>query len=65
MNELNIKESVAEYHAHCIICGRKDSLMMLAHRVDNKMVGWVYSCSICFPKLAGRSLELQVEDSEE
>lgn len=35
------------YFVHCWYCGTKENLLMLPHRSDGKMVGWIYSCVDC------------------
>ena len=51
------------YFMGCYECGTTKSLMMISHRnvKDNsKIVGWLFVCSKCFPKLQDHLLQIDV-----
>ena len=45
-----------KYFIHCLICKQTEKLQMFAHRIDNKIVGWVFSCPNCAERVADGDL---------
>jgi hypothetical protein len=56
--------SHAGYTLACYQCHEgKKLLMMVAHRnVNNDVIGFLYVCKDCFPKVAGKNLKTQIKD---
>ena len=48
------------YQMHCIACGSPQNLVMVPHRRDSEMIGWVFVCINCFPTVAGVRLDIQI-----
>lgn len=59
--ELNVmlaQEIERTYLAHCIGCRETDGLVLFAHRIEGQMVGWVFTCSDCKPKMSQLQLKI-------
>lgn len=56
---MSMEKILLKYEVSCILCGAIEHLCMTAHRnKDGKMVGWVFACSECQPKVADKFLHL-------
>lgn len=44
------------FTASCYLCQTDASLQMIPHRKDGCLVGWIFSCAECAPKLYGAEL---------
>jgi len=44
---------------HCILCRRPDNLFLIAHRIEGKLVGYIFCCKGCFDDVKGKELLLQ------
>ena len=48
-----------EYIIYCILCKTDKRLCMIPHKDNNvKIVGWIFTCPSCQPKIAAKSLYL-------
>lgn len=59
-NFLAAESDGSYYQMHCIACGSPENLVMVPHRRAGNMVGWVFVCLNCFPKVAGVRLDIQI-----
>ena len=50
-------ESGDTYFMSCIRCGERNDLQQIAHRIDGRMVGFVFCCGSCFKNVANGTLE--------
>lgn len=48
-----------KYNCTCILCGRISDLRMIAHRISDKLVGWIFACEKCESDVVDRNLVLQ------
>jgi len=48
-----------DYLAHCIGCRGTDRLALFAHRIEGQMVGWIFACPNCAPKVPRLQLDIQ------
>ena len=44
---------VRAFTASCYRCGTTNNLEMVPHRKDERLVGWIFSCHDCAPKVYG------------
>ena len=50
-----------EYIVRCIECGVADNLQMVAHRVEDRIVGFIFCCRNCALALYGSKIEIQLD----
>jgi hypothetical protein len=51
-----------ENQVRCHQCGNENQLVMVAHRDKfGGVVGWIFVCQECFPKIEGREFETRVK----
>ena len=53
-----ITQGLEQYFVHCFFCGTTKDLMMQPHRIDGKMVGWVFVCAECEHLVIGKNFVL-------
>lgn len=51
--------SYPNYLAHCIGCRGTDRLTLFAHRIEGQMVGWIFACLDCAPKVPRLQIEIE------
>jgi len=44
------------FTASCYLCGTMTGLQMIPHRKDHQIVGWIFACRHCAPKLYNSEL---------
>ena len=49
----HLHEPEGKYIAHCHVCLTTTNLVLIPHRRDGHMVGWVFGCVSCAPNLYG------------
>jgi len=47
-----------EFITECIVCGRAEALSCVAHRNDKRIVGFIFACPDCSPKVYGAGFSL-------
>lgn len=57
-------ENMKQYEVCCYCCGSVADITMVAHRCKNNesIVGWLFVCTKCYPKLSGRHLTVKIEE---
>lgn len=50
------KNTDTDYTVHCIHCVSTANLKMMAHRIDDKVVGFVFTCPNCLEDVDGVDL---------
>jgi hypothetical protein len=56
----NIDKPVnGEYVAACVICKEQTGVMLYPHRLDGKIVGWVFVCAKDADAIAGADVTIQ------
>ena len=51
-----------QYVTCCVVCGKMDHLVMLGHRVEGKLVGWIFTCLQCYPEVVGKKILVDIGD---
>ena len=58
---MKVSNSMDDVHLmECILCGASDRLAMIAYRNDLRIVGYMFACVSCLPKVADKSVELKM-----
>lgn len=42
----------------CIRCGSTENLLMMAHKVEGKIIGWIFACEDCEEAVKGAELQV-------
>ena len=51
------------YRVHCCLCGKSSSLCMVPHRVDGKLIGWVFACNDgCWEELKNKEMTFILDE---
>jgi len=51
-----------EHIIACFKCSSQVGLSMFSHRNKaGRIVGWIFSCQKCFPKVAGQKLKMVIQ----
>jgi len=48
----------------CIVCGRAEALSCVAHRNKDRIVGFIFACPDCLPKVFGAGFSLMPHKQE-
>lgn len=50
---------------HCALCDNTDALVLYAHRNDHRhIIGWLFACPTCSETLAGKDIQLVMDEEE-
>jgi len=50
------------YNICCVLCGARNDLCLIPHRVENGVSGLIVSCSECRPKLYGGNVAVHTNE---
>jgi len=53
-----------ETSVRCYLCHGSKDLVMLAHRVDGYLVGWLFVCKADFDDIKGKTLKIEMLEEE-
>ena len=56
-----ISRPVEPYAAECIRCRSRVSLVMIPHRHENGVNGWLFSCARCLPFVEGGTVAITIK----